>query len=184
VKLFLSPHNDDETLFGAFTILRESKDLIVAIVFDSQVQVNAGNATCGRTERRLETLEALSILGISSPLLTAFLGFPDDRPILSWSFFADAVHKIGEFESVYAPAVEDGGHDQHNFVGRMADMFFPNRVTHYMTYTNRGKSIGTPVRYEADWPVRKLRALACYTSQIALPSTRDHFLRDQNEYYQ
>jgi hypothetical protein len=41
VKVFLSPHHDDETLFGAFTLLRERP--LVVIVTDSYVQFNRGD---------------------------------------------------------------------------------------------------------------------------------------------
>ena len=61
--LFLSPHNDDETLFGAFTIMKEKP--IVCVVFDSYVQVARGNAGATASRRRNETLRALGEFGYS-----------------------------------------------------------------------------------------------------------------------
>jgi hypothetical protein len=55
-----------------------------------------------------------------------------------------------------------------------------------MTYTvPAGKSKGVPVEYEAVWPLKKLKALACYESQIVTnPKMAVHFLREQFEYMQ
>ena len=77
---------------------------------------------------------------------------------------------------MFAPAVEAGGHEQHNLVGELADKVFGGRVTHYMTYTNgRDRSRGVPVEFEPGWAALKLQALACYESQIRLASTGHHF---------
>ena len=45
------------------------------------------------------------------------------------------------------------------------------------------KSTGKPVVFDPEWPVLKLRALACYESQIALQECAQHFLSEQYEYY-
>ena len=42
-NLFISPHNDDETLFGAFTLCREAADIQVVVVFDGHVQASRGS---------------------------------------------------------------------------------------------------------------------------------------------
>jgi LmbE family N-acetylglucosaminyl deacetylase len=182
VKLFLSPHNDDEALFGAFTILREQP--LVIVVFDSFVQVAAGNPECNWKARRNETASALAILNPHGEV--RFLGIPDDRSVISWTDFENAMEPFRhDVEHVYAPAIEDGGHQQHNLVGKFADHFFHDRVTHYMTYTNRGKSTSNKVvPFSPRWLSLKLNALSCYETQTNLPSTRDHFLRDQHEYYE
>ena len=58
------------------------------------------------------------------------------------------------------------------------------KITPDTTYTDKGKSIGrTEVQPEPDWIVRKLCALACYRSQIAIANCREHFTRGLNEYY-
>jgi LmbE family N-acetylglucosaminyl deacetylase len=177
VKLFLSPHNDDETLFGAFTILRERPMVVVCL--DSYVQVNRGSQNCNADARRLETIAAMKILNPDRP--PVFLGFRDDS-IYSLEL-EDALKQFGQPEMVYAPAIETGGHEQHNLIGALARRVFKNGQ-HYMTYTKAGKSTGRPVPYEPEWPLLKLRALACYQSQITHPANAEHFLRDQFEYTQ
>jgi LmbE family N-acetylglucosaminyl deacetylase len=174
-KILLSPHCDDETLFASLTILRESP--LVIIVFDSHIQPRRGHSGCDAMTRRQETLAAMSILGAE----VQFLGFHDDETV-DVAALTNALRQFGQPEMVYAPAVEEGGHVQHNLVGVMAREVFAN-VTHYMTYTNRGKSAGEPVPYEPHWPALKLKALSCYGSQIALKDNVEHFLRNQHEYY-
>jgi LmbE family N-acetylglucosaminyl deacetylase len=177
VKLLLSPHNDDETLFAAFTILRERP--LVCVVFDSHIQVARGATNCDWMTRRMETIEAMKILNPDSA--PVFLGIRDDK--YGTREIADAIHALGEFEQVYAPAIEEGGHAQHSLVGEIAAKVFTN-VRHYMTYTKRGKSEGVPVEFKPEWVVKKLRALASYESQIHHPSNTEHFLRDHREWMQ
>ena len=58
-------------------------------------------------------------------------------------------------------------------------MFVPTPITFYNTYRRgEGRTRGVSVPYEADWPARKLRAMACYRSQIALPATQPWFAND------
>lgn len=183
MKLFLSPHNDDETLFGAFTLLRERPH--VAVVFDSCIQVQRGYGDqCNATNRRFETVMALRALLGSGGGSVSFLGFADN--IITGTEFREALEfslrKFDRPEMVYAPAIEEGGHPQHNLVGEIAARVFP-RVTHYLTYTNRGKSVGVPVPFELHWVARKLQALSFYGSQICLPDNVEHFLREHHEYY-
>lgn len=174
MKLFVSPHNDDEALFGAFTILRENP--LVVVVFDSWNQWNRGTGITAE-QRRAETLAAAEILGFK----VEFMGFRDDEPpgVLE---LAEALKKYGEPEMVYAPAIEDGGNKDHNLVGYATGRAFQN-VRRYLTYTTSGKSIGAPVPCEPDWVCAKIKALACYETQMRLPSTAPHFLRDQREWY-
>jgi LmbE family N-acetylglucosaminyl deacetylase len=161
VNLFLSPHNDDETLFGAFTIQRVKP--LVAVVFDSYVQAQRGNVVTWR-QRRNETQNALAELGVGDDV--RFLGMRDD------------VFTTNELT----------GHAHHDVVALVADCIWPGRVTHYLTYTRTGgKSISAnrvPVE-SGEWVRRKLRALACYESQIDIErlGCREHFLRDLHEYY-
>jgi LmbE family N-acetylglucosaminyl deacetylase len=174
LKLFLSPHNDDETLFGAFTILRERP--LVLIVTDSMRQASKGITA---KERRYETMNALRILG-GEPY---FLGIPDAR--LDANNLAAGIDGFlathGPFEHVFAPAIEVNGNVDHNLI---AGVMFSIPTTRYLTYTTAGKSRSAHrVPFEKDWTLLKLQALACYKSQIAEPSTRDHFLREQYEYY-
>jgi LmbE family N-acetylglucosaminyl deacetylase len=180
VSIFISPHNDDETLFGAFTILRERP--LVVIVFDSHVQEARGLRVDWK-QRRHETRKALDILGGQ----VCYLGLSDADPGVTEAVIREALFKtLGRLsEPVFAPASEEAGHAQHNMVAEATA--FPG-VRRYLTYTARGKSIvGRPVPIESpDWIRRKLEALACYTSQFSLDPRMGcypHFLRDQTEYY-
>lgn len=180
MKLLFAPHNDDETLFASFTMMRESPLLVV--VFDGHLQGMRRGVKITAQQRRAETLAAVNELGCAPPL---FMGFSDAAP--PSSALSDA---IGELirktspEAVWAPAVEPGGHEQHNAVGRIARELFPG-TRHYLTYTRpAGKSVhGTPVAIGPGMIERKLRALACYESQIELENCREHFLRGLHEYY-
>ena len=86
-------------------------------------------------------------------------------------------------EEVYAPAVEEGGHEQHNMIGRIVADIWRAEATHYLTYTNgRDRSISDrPVPVEPGWISAKFRALAHYESQIKM--WPHHFLAEQREYY-
>lgn len=175
--LFLSPHNDDETLFGAFTLLRENPDVIVCL--RSQVQEDRGYGITA-TEREAETDAAMRILGCSWrqwPKLDTDTSWEDVRIWLSaW---------VGQYDRIFAPAWEQDGHPQHNAIADAArDVFGPEAITSYMTYTKNGKSVSElEVVPEAHHVGLKLQALACYHTQYGHPSCRPHFLRDQREYY-
>ena len=175
--LFLSPHNDDETLFGAFTLLRDRPRVIT--VLRSFVQEQRGTGVTYQ-EREAETQAALDVLG--SPQWEQWT-YSDADP--SWPEIRERLASL-DADRVYAPAVEQGGHEHHNAVGALADELWPGKVTFYTTYTSRGRSTGPDaVAWEHEWVLLKLRALACYRSQIANPGTRTtaHFLTPQFEYY-
>jgi len=173
MKLFISPHNDDETLFGAFTILRERP--LVVIVYDSWIQFRRGEPVTA-LDRRNESLAAMNILGAE----VCFCGLSDEA--LSLPDCEAALRPYTGAQCVWAPAFERNGNPHHNLVARVAESLFPDSQR-YMTYTSAGKSSGFPVPIEAGWTLRKLQALACYESQSRLATTRDFFLNDQHEYY-
>jgi LmbE family N-acetylglucosaminyl deacetylase len=182
MKLFLSPHNDDEVLFGTFTILRENPEIV--IVFDSHVQGQRTGQENWR-RRREESMRGLQELSVPRVWPT-FLGLSDALPIET-ATLCDALRQYGEPEMVYAPAVEVDGHVQHNIVGFAANQVFP-RVTHYLTYTRIGKSRSENEVQprNGDDIARKLRALACYSSQMEMEPKLGcwpHFMRDLTEYY-
>lgn len=187
MKLFLSPHNDDAVLFGTFTLLREHPNITTVTCFDSYVQPSRGHSFADARHRRNEDLEAFSCLGVSPP---TFLGIPDnlsDKAVEQQTLFDELSNlrlKINP-EVVYAPLPEPLGNLQHNLVGEMAGVIFFSKVTYYTTYTHRGKTTTSYicVPTTSQWVMRKLRALACYSSQIEIENCREHFLRDQREYY-
>lgn len=175
-SLLLSPHNDDETLFAAFTCLRERPHVIV--VLRSQVQEDRFGITAAT--REAETAAAMEFLGCEWEQWAYRDSAPDWVAIAS--HLIDAKDAYGPVH-VYAPAHERRGNEHHNIIADISrNVFGADRVTPYMTYTTAGKSVGKPVAYEPDWVERKVAALACYRSQSSLANCAEHFLRDQHEY--
>jgi LmbE family N-acetylglucosaminyl deacetylase len=177
MNLFVSPHCDDETLFGAFTLLREKP--LVVIVYDGYVQQSRG-LNISADQRTRETQEAMKILGVD----VEFLGLRDDDTSLNELQITNLLESRYHPEGVFIPAVEIHGHRQHNLVGRIS---LPV-IQRYMTYTDEGKSTSNnPVKIEdGSWVAKKLRAMACYESQMTLDSRcgcLPHFLRPIHEYY-
>jgi hypothetical protein len=177
VKLLVSPHNDDESLFASWTILREKP--LVVVVFDGYVQQNRGLDITWQ-QRRAETEAACEILGVP----VEFLGFRDDQAAI----WVEVRRRIEEFkpEAVWAPAFEGLGHAQHNVVADACEGL--PVVDRYLTYTTAGKSTGgrvVPI-LDGSWIALKHRALACYESQLSLDprvACWPHFTRDMTEYY-
>lgn len=190
MKLLLSPHNDDETLFASFTIMRERPT--VCVVFDSFVQPSRGLGWCIADRRRAETEEALVELtrheyeGTEVPV--NFIGLSDAVQHQLSTLGRILYVTFPNAEQVWAPAFEEGGHDQHNLVAQAADIAFPGKVTHYLTYVRgKGKSRnGMEVEPRSgDDIARKLRALACYTSQMNMDprlGCYSWFMGDLKEY--
>lgn len=180
MKLFLAPHNDDETLFGAFTLMRH--DPRVVVVLRSFVEETWDGGPTWE-ERETETHEALSVLGMTD--CWDQLHARDDDP--DWDWVASTLTVMYEdVEHVWAPAIEEGGHAHHNAVGAIVSVVFPaDRVTYYLTYTHRrGRSIGGyKVPHDEKMMRLKEQALAKYASQIRLPQTRMQFDTEQCEYY-
>lgn len=172
--IFLSPHNDDESLFAAYTLMR-LKPLVI-IVTDSHIQEQRGNANCSANNRRQETIAAMRLAGC--PVL--FMGIPD-------MFLCEEVLKerLQYFnpETVYIPALQ-GGNPQHDIVHKVAmELFGRKSVEQYCTYSK------TELYTEGSWEVKptlpemelKNKMLDCYVSQLNLPSTAPHFLVVRNK---
>jgi len=177
MNLFISPHNDDEALFGAYTLLREKP--LVLMVTDSYIQFNRGDRITAE-QRRQETINALKILGC--PVF--FAGLRDDT--LSEEKLRLLFPNFVGFKKIYAPAIHENGNFHHNMIGKVAKEFF--EVTTYTSYNRTNLWInGTreikPTQIEIDI---KNQALNCYTSQINLPSTAPHFIavRGRSEWYE
>lgn len=176
-SLFLSPHNDDESLFGAYTLLREKP--LVLMITDGWIQANRGENITFK-QRREETVNAMVLLGCP----VYFAGLRDDM-IDEWQLrrlFID----FRNFSKVYAPAIIDNGNEQHNLIGRIAKEFWD--VIPYMTYSKtdlwkKGTYEVVPTTVEMEF---KDRALDCYKSQINLGATRPHFdaVRGRSEWYE
>lgn len=179
MKVFLSPHNDDESLFGAFSLLREHP--LVVICLRSQTQASRGDEITYQ-QRERETACAMNILGCEHVQWPVSDLDPDWADVRERLEDLDATMHITD---VYAPAWEPNGHLQHNVIAKMAlDVFGHDRVARYLTYTTLGKSKrGVQVEYEPAWVLLKLQALECYQSQIVHPLQAEHFLRSWREYY-
>ncbi len=178
MTVFVSPHNDDEVLFGAFTLLRERP--LVLVAYDSYVQANRGLKVTAE-QRRAETEAACEVLGV----IPRFLGWRDDDLAINPLRLGAEIERLAPDE-VYGPAFEVKGHPQHNFVAGALNGL--RGVKRYLTYTAEGKSTSqneVPI-CQGDWIGKKLKALSCYTSQFDLDPRMGcypHFLRDQREYY-
>lgn len=201
MHLFLSPHNDDEALFGSFTI--QTHQPKVMVVFDSYLQVARGaGEDCGWEPRRLETILALREMEcVHHPI---FLGLSDANTYEPGKVAADILGALGgvEPETVWAPVWHLEGHDQHNLVA-MAALIMTQSLLRpaprwYGTYTRKDGKMdpntffprgdqGEGRKAIAVEPTlgqvqRKLAALSFYESQINRPDCRPHFLRDLTEY--
>jgi hypothetical protein len=204
--VLLSPHNDDETLFAAFTIMRERPKVIV--VLESHLQEQRGNTYwCDGAERLItnavrqrETEFAIYALRGPDPdqrnrILAAhdieFWPFRDDRP--DWGAVGVALASLvlnpAEcVERIYAPALHPRGHEHHNALAQAVNHARAARadleVVSYCSYERGAPDVRVPGREVKPEPwmvARKLQALACYRSQIEL--WPHHFLDDQREWY-
>ena len=130
--------------------------------------------------RELETEKALLELGDPDYVQGSTLDTDNDPDAPSLQLLvAFLKSEFPEIGDVYAPAIEAGGHEQHNIIGQLALHHFPGQVRPYYTY-QRG-SLRTRGREVVPRPgdvAAKLRALACYESQIELQSTRPWFMDD------
>lgn len=175
MKLFLAPHNDDEALFAAFTLLRERP--LVVVVTDSHVQFKRGDGITA-DQRWAETLAACQVLGCP-----AFrLGLRDDS--LTEVEIRTALARFGGFEYVYAPAMQ-GGHAHHDMVCKAARAVFPVRIE-YCTYSvTRGSYAnegGRRIDPTAEERRLKLAALAAYTSQHGRSGHHFRAVQEQPEW--
>lgn len=177
--VFLSPHNDDEALFGAYTLMR-IKPLVI-IITDSYIQPMRGDGGCSADVRRNETIEAMKLAGC--PVL--FLGIPDAS--LTEQTLKERLAGLNA-ETIYIPAIQ-GGNPQHDLVGKVGmELFGHKNVERYCTYTKEefwttgGWEI-MPTQQEVEL---KNKMLDCYRSQLALKSTAPHFqaVRNRSEWLQ
>jgi LmbE family N-acetylglucosaminyl deacetylase len=157
--LLLEPHQDDAILFASYLCLTH-RPQVVTVLGDARNQPGVTGA-----QRDEENARAFRELGIDPPVSWPYR---DDEP--DWEAI---VHDVGllerrGFERVFAPLPEMAGHEQHNFLGHLVEAVFANHpVVFYTTYQFGGpRTTGDPVPYEREWVQRKLRALACFESQI------------------
>lgn len=168
-SILFAPHNDDEALFCAYTIMREKP--LVVIVTDSHIQPNRGEAGCDAETRWQETVKAMEILG--APVIR--LGMPD-VDLDYHAFGAFLMKSLSGFDKVYIPALQEGNL-HHDIVHRACRAVFGDKCVDYTTYTKTelyttGDIEIVPTEEEI---ALKNKALDCYVSQLNLKSTRPHF---------
>lgn len=175
-KLLIAPHQDDEALFCAYTLIREKP--LVVVCTDSFIQPLRGDKGCDAETRRNESIRAAKLLGYP----VVFLGIRDTD--LTEENLEERLRHF-DAETVYIPAVQ-GGNVHHDIVGRVGKRLFPH-AKEYTTYTKtelwtRGNEEVVPTEEEKDL---KRQALLCYTSQLNLPSTKPHFFAvvDKSEWF-
>ena len=173
-SLFLSPHNDDEALFGAY-IIQTYKPLVL-VATDSVIQFERGTGITA-AHRIEETCLAMEILDAR----VDFLHIPDNK--ITEENLADALEGCHVFDEIFAPALE-GGNAIHDMVCRVADRMH-SRVRHYSTYTKTREYPQGDFLVPATEEMKalKLRALECYKSQSNLGSTRQYFTTPHKEEY-
>ena len=184
--LFLSPHNDDEVLFGTFTLLRYRPHVVICLRSERMGDPSyPGNMPVDAKTREFETEIALKTLAIDGwtqwPITD---NAPDPEQLEAFMIGLRDPSGADDWDIVFAPWYEDpDGHPDHNLVGRTAASVFADvPITWYLTYTRNGRSTGTEVEYELEWIALKHHALACYKSQSAHPATYTHFMGDLREY--
>lgn len=177
MNLWISPHNDDAALFGAFTLMREKP--LVLTVTDSFIQQNRGD-NISPDQRRLEDIEAMKILGCS----LIFGGIRDDI-IDTWAL-ETLFSRFQNFDTVYIPAIIVPGNIHHNLIGQVAEQMFGN-VKEYVTYstTNLSPEGSEEVKPTEEELALKEKALNCYTSQMNLAATKPHFeaMKGKSEWF-
>lgn len=170
--IFISPHNDDEALFGAYTLMRSNK-IPVLVVTDSYIQKERGDGI-GWWQRREETSWAMKMVG--SPVI--FGGIADTE--INEQNLSELLRKLRGFDFAYIPAVQ-GGNRHHDLIGSVAPRFFKNHFK-YTTYTptelwTTGDIEIVPTKEEM---ALKNKMLDSYQTQIQLRATAPHFLAVRN----
>ena len=164
--IWLSPHADDEGLFGTYICLR-LKPLIVVVTDGTQHQEKFGISI---ETRREESRQAAKILGCE----IEFLSIPDNKEIDTGRI------SLGNNQTILSPALQGGNH-HHDQVSRFGTL-------HYATYTKEnltpflkdGEAI-TPTPEEISI---KLRVLACYKSQHEINKLHFEAVKGQPEFIQ
>jgi LmbE family N-acetylglucosaminyl deacetylase len=161
--LFIAPHNDDEALFGAY-IIQIYKPRVVVLT-DSYIQYERGELKSIWTARRCESLAAMDILDPGSDV---DFGSIKDKEFNQELCEAALLPYVGKFDTVFSPLPNEGGNWMHDVTGQVADKLFPGVSQHYSTYTkSREYPAGiTPVAASDEMKIKKLKAIACYKSQM------------------
>lgn len=168
--LLLSPHADDETLFAAYTCIRERPQIVV-VFQDPDPRL--------RAIRQQEAMCAAERMGCPWPKTwPSFIEGQKQSRSTERQLREHLESKAGA-ETVWAPAPLLGGHEEHTLVGQAAREVFGDRVRYYHTYRRgEGRTIGELVPYEPEWVAIKMEAMACYSSQIRIADRQGWFTHD------
>lgn len=157
-KLFISPHPDDECLWGAYTIQREMPEVFIFRDMKALWRCD-------------ESREAMAYLGLPQPNL----------------HFIDRLDQLihpSNVDIVWAPAMQ-GGHPFHDEVCEYAIRTYGIKVVLYSCYTkDKLKPPFGRVKVDATERMqkRKVEALRFYESQRQI--SKVHFnLECKDEYY-
>lgn len=168
MPIFLSPHSDDEILFGAYTIMREKP--LVVICTHATMQGDNGY------ERAMESYRAMKMLGAS----VMFLGIDEDE--LTEELLEEKLNPLmADDVRLIAPEYEIYGNPHHNIVAIVAERLDWGTQT-YKTYTGlETRTIGKEIIPTPEELELKKRAMLCYQTQIQNPFT-SHYFDVTNEY--
>jgi LmbE family N-acetylglucosaminyl deacetylase len=166
--VLFAPHNDDETLFAFYSMLKYRPIVVVVLrSFKQNVQQNGPHWKV----REAETQAVMEMIGLEHVQWT----YDDMRP--DWPRISDAIADvIDQFDVVIAPADELGGHEDHcavaSICGGLTDSS-GQELIRYLTYQcGYGRSTqGVPVPHTPEEELLKLQALGLYRSQMEHPAT-------------
>lgn len=173
----LVPHADDETLFASSFIMRYDPDVYVCYLPRDEEERDVRECELQAALKELHgDYEYDWIGGHEGELLLSL-----EARLARWTppaSFLDRRRNGVYYDHVIAPCPYEDGHAEHNQVGELAiKVYGPAHVTLYHTY---GRSQGR-VRLDNEIVLtpaevtRKLRALACYRSQIEHEARRPWF---------
>lgn len=173
--VLLEPHHDDAVLFASYTMLREHPTLVTVFGF-AQAQERYGISAATRDHENIEAMKLLEPDGWKT-LNHSDLQANENAIIDDLLRLNTVLHP----KVVWAPMFEIDGHEQHNLVAKCAEIAYPGRVRFYATYSRGSRRTQTDneVIPEPEWPALKMKAMACYTSQINLDNTRPWFAADE-----
>ena len=170
-SIFLSPHCDDECIFGSLTILKHKPKVYICFGRDDGYGAIA--------QRLKESARACSYLGVESAFLNQDVGL---QSVLR------GVDLEEEPDIVWAPD-PFCGHPEHSVLAETAGIVFGGRVRRYDTY---GLTLRGPFKVEnnlpaapidnPDWIRQKHIALSEYHSQLLHPRASQFFRWSLDEY--
>lgn len=173
----LVPHVDDETLFASSFIMRYDPDIYICYLPRGQDERNTRENELQDALQELHGDFTYSWLGAFEGETLATL----EERLVNWlppASFLDRKRNAFYYDHIIAPCPYEDGHVEHNLVGELAlKVYGPAYVTLYHTYGRTQGRVRLDNEITLDPPEvsRKLRALACYRSQIEHEARRPWF---------